>query len=230
ANERKTTHKQLIVLDLNGTVLHRAAKSKGGRKGYKRPHLDAFLRFALDNFAVMVWSSAQPPTIEEMLRKLLHPYSAEFVRVWDRRFCELDGGYFRKSASIKDLQRICDGFTLDQSPFRDVYGPSGGHLGACAEKKGHWTIDNIILVDDSETKAARNKDNHIHVTTFTNPVSYTLADKPQDDDLLRLQHYLEAYVANKDAYPSLVAYLKQHPWVGFRDAAAAPASTSATVD
>ncbi|KAJ2751831.1 hypothetical protein IWQ56_006822, partial [Coemansia nantahalensis] len=211
ANERETTHKQLIVLDLNGTVLHRASKNKGVRKGYPRPHLGEFLRFALDNFAVMVWSSAQPATIEEMLRKLLHPYYTEFVRVWDRRFCELNGRYFEKSPSIKDLQRICDGFGLDKSPFRNVYGSSEGRLGMSAEKRGHWTIDNIILVDDSESKAARNQDNHVHVATFGNPVASQMAGKPEDDDLLRLKQYLEAYVDNKDAFPSLVSYLKQHP-------------------
>ncbi|KAJ1730097.1 hypothetical protein LPJ61_003201 [Coemansia biformis] len=230
ANERNTTHQQLIVLDLNGTLLHRTQKNNGVRKGYPRPHLGEFLRFALDNFAVMVWSSAQPATIEEMLRKLLQPYCTEFVRVWDRRYCELGGSYFEKATSIKDLQRICDGFGLDQSPYRDTYGKYSGYRGACAEMKGHWTIDNIILVDDTETKAARNKDNHIHVSTFGNPNTPRETRAPTDDELLKLKQYLGGYVEKKASFPSLVAYLKEYPWTEFRDLAAATKGADTLTD
>ncbi|KAJ2785622.1 hypothetical protein H4R18_000438 [Coemansia javaensis] len=216
ANERRTQHKQLIVLDLNGTLLHRTARNKGRRKGYARPYLDEFLQFALDHFAVMVWSSAQPQSIREMLAKLMSPYSSRFVRVWDRRFCELDRPYFEKAACVKDLRRISDGFTLDESPYRDIYGPPEGYTGTCADAKGRWALDNIIIVDDSATKIERNPANHILVSTFADPAARKSDGTPADDDLLRLKQYLEGYVERRDTLPSLLAYLEETPWLQFR--------------
>ncbi|KAJ2618127.1 hypothetical protein H4S08_000051 [Coemansia sp. RSA 1365] len=218
ANERNTTHKQLIVLDLNGTLLCRGPRVVDRLRSIKpRPYLDEFMDFALENFAVMVWSSTQPGNINEMLRKTLSPHWKKFVRVWDRRFCELDGVYFGKSKSVKDLARICDGFSLEDSPNRNIYGTYDGYKGICSDMKGHWTLENTIIVDDSESKTALQKDNHVFVKPFEILKSIPKVDESTDKELLKLKQYLTAYLEQKEPRQSLVSYLKEHPWLEFRN-------------
>ncbi|KAJ1846371.1 hypothetical protein LPJ70_002074, partial [Coemansia sp. RSA 2708] len=217
-NERNSTHKELIVLDLNGTLLMRGPRNKdGSRSGFGRPYLGEFLRFALDNFAVMVWSSAQPSSIADMLNKLLAPYCKEFVRVWDRRFCDLDGPYFSKAQSVKDLERIFNGFNLADSPNCDIYGTYDGFTGVDAGSKGKWSLESTIIVDDSESKTALQKDNHIFVSTFNDPLATNKDNSPADSELLKLKNYLEVYTAQKEQYPSLLDYIRAHPWLEFRN-------------
>ncbi|KAJ1645746.1 hypothetical protein LPJ64_002684, partial [Coemansia asiatica] len=166
ANEERTMHKQLIVLDLNGTLVHRLQKVGDTRKVVARPGLGEFLNFALENFAVMVWSSAQPASVVSMLKSGFGAHAQHLVRVWDRRFCDMEGKYFSKTKTIKDLSRITDGFDLSQSPNCNVYGTYDGYLGVYPAKQGHWKLEDIVLIDDSESKAALQKENHIFISTF----------------------------------------------------------------
>ncbi|KAJ2492811.1 hypothetical protein IWW37_001109 [Coemansia sp. RSA 2050] len=159
----------------------------------------------------MIWSSAQPFSVNNMLQVFMKQEQKRFVRVWDRRFCGLVGAYYGKARTTKDLLKITEGYSLADSPHKNVYETYKGYLGIAPEMKGHWTLENTILVDDSETKAVQQKENHVHISSFE--------DLSRDDELLRLQHYLEMYVANKGAYPNLVDYLKEHPWPKFRDRA-----------
>ncbi|KAI9506534.1 NLI interacting factor-like phosphatase-domain-containing protein [Coemansia spiralis] len=216
-NERATAHKELIVLDLNGTLLKREKHRKDKtRMAYARPHLPEFLAFAVENFAVMVWSSAQPGNINNMLEGLMSPYYKSFVRVWDRRFCQLDGRYFGKSSSLKDLRRITDGFTLMDSSTRNAYGTYDGYLGICPEKRDHWKMENVILVDDSKSKAAQQKGNHIFISSYDGPKT-----NPDDDELLKFTDYLKGYLARKSEYSDLLSYLSKHSWPEFRTAGSA---------
>ncbi|KAJ2003571.1 hypothetical protein GGI04_002922 [Coemansia thaxteri] len=207
-NEARTKHRQLIVLDLNGTLIKRGPRGKdGSRAGYARPHLTEFLQFILKHFAVMVWSSAQPYSVNNMLQCFMNEQQKRFVRVWDRRFCDLDGFYHGKTRTTKDLLKITGGYSLADSPHRDVYGTYKGYLGIAPEVKDHWTLENMMLVDDSETKAALQRDNHLHISTFE--------DLRHDDELLHLQRYLQVYIDSRDQFPDLVSYLKQRPWSEF---------------
>lgn len=210
-NERTTKHKQLLVLDLNGTLILRGAhtKAKGmrGRMGYTRPYLKDFMDFVLEHFAVMVWSSAQPFSIDDMLSLLMKPYQKRLVRVWDRRFCGIEGDYFSKVQTIKDLVKITNGYTLANSPHANVFGSYRNYLGMAPEMKDHWKLEDILLIDDSEVKASLQKDNHIYVSTYK--------DTTNDDELVRLRKYLEAYVEQKADYSNLVDYVKQRPWMTF---------------
>ncbi|KAJ1901919.1 hypothetical protein LPJ66_000428 [Kickxella alabastrina] len=209
-NEKSTEHKQLIVLDLNGTLLYRGPHQRDRpRVVMARPKLDEFLEFATKHFAVMVWSSAQPENIMSMLKESFGDHEKKLVRVWDRRFCDLSGSYFSKAQSIKDLTRITDGFTLADSPNSNVYGTYEGHLGIFPEKQDHWKVENIILVDDSESKAAMQKDNHIFVSTYTGSW--------RDGELGVLTTYLHNYLCQKEKYPDLLGYVKDNSWIEFRN-------------
>ncbi|KAJ2846607.1 hypothetical protein IWW36_004270 [Coemansia brasiliensis] len=215
-NERNCAHKELLVLDLNGTLVWRGPRKKNkSRDGYPRPFLNEFLKFAVDNFAVMVWSSAQPASIADMLNKMLSPYHKQFIRVWDRRFCDIEGEYFAKSRTVKDLERIFNGFSLADSPNFNVYGTYNGYTGMCSDAKGKWTIENTVIVDDSASKTALQKDNHIFISPFKDPLRTNPDGSPADNQLLKLKEYLEGYTAHKEQYPALLDYLKTHPWLEF---------------
>ncbi|KAJ1949982.1 hypothetical protein EC988_004557, partial [Linderina pennispora] len=215
-NERATPFKELLVLDLNGTLLKRAPVSKTradgqrGRRGYLRPYLHEFLRFALDNFAVMVWSSAQAPSVHDMLAVTFAGMGKELVRVWDRRFCEIDGGYFKKSLAMKDLRKITDGYTLQDSPFRRILNKfdNVGYTGIDAASKGKWSLDNIVLIDDSEEKVLQ-PDCHLFISTYEDHT------KP-DSELKKVTEYLRAYAENRTKYGCLVAYMQQCQWSEFK--------------
>ncbi|KAJ1963557.1 hypothetical protein GGI12_001989 [Dipsacomyces acuminosporus] len=204
----------MIVLDLNGTLIKRTKRNTFGgcRYGYARPYLHKFLRFILDNFAVMVWSSAQPNSVFNMLKVMFGGMDKELVRVWDRRFCELDDHYFSNAESLKDLTRITNGFNLGHSPFNNIYKSyTGGYSGIDNEaKQGRWTLENIVLVDDSEEKAAKQQANHLFVTTFDDI-------HKGDKELLVLVKYLQRYAENRQAFDSLVSYMQSNPWLEFRD-------------
>ncbi|KAJ1906833.1 hypothetical protein LPJ81_001125 [Coemansia sp. IMI 209127] len=211
-NECATTYSELIVLDLNGTLLKRSGTKKDKKRlAVPRPYLQEFLKFATENFAVMIWSTAQPSNINNMVSSMLSPYYERFVRVWDRRFCDLNGKYFSNAPSIKDLRKITDGFTLARAPNRNIYGTYNGYLGISSSMKRNWEMNNIILVDDSESKAALQKENHIFISPFED-----ITGESDDRELLKLTQYLQCYLQNKKQYPNLVAYMSKHPWPEFQ--------------
>lgn len=66
----------LVVLDLNGTLLHRPSKSNPS-KFVERPYARTFLRYCLVNFAVAIWSSARPENVRRMCDALVMPPGSE---------------------------------------------------------------------------------------------------------------------------------------------------------
>ncbi|OMJ18726.1 hypothetical protein AYI70_g5184, partial [Smittium culicis] len=89
-----------------------------------RPGLTRFLDFAFKNLAVMVWSSAQPQNVLKMIRLGFGTHYDELYGIWDRRYCTLSGNYFTKCSSIKDLSRIWDGWSVNDSEYSYLYSGS----------------------------------------------------------------------------------------------------------
>jgi hypothetical protein len=91
--------RKLVVLDLNGTLLLR---SKGNRKVWARPYFQSFLSYlfhpsvstpklespSADSKAgldVMIWSSAQPHSVDFMVESIFGlKHAKQLVAVWDR--------------------------------------------------------------------------------------------------------------------------------------------------
>lgn len=80
------SRKKLLVLDLNGTLLLRPKLRKAI---LLRPYLPTFRSFLFHNevaswLDVMVWSSAQPQNVDEMVERCFSSQKRELKAVWAR--------------------------------------------------------------------------------------------------------------------------------------------------
>src|SRR6185312_4217227 len=73
----------LVVIDLNGTLLFRP-----GRKSTKfltRPHAGRFLRYCIETFTVVIWSSARPENVKIMCNTIIpKDLRGKVAGIWGR--------------------------------------------------------------------------------------------------------------------------------------------------
>lgn len=115
-----TEQRKLLILDLNGTLVHRAplhrTKQKPAppalddngrplprlRPTHPRPYMHAFrsYMFAPQTQAwldVMIWSSAQPHSVNDMAEKCFGPEKNKLLAVWARDTLGLSEDHYRTS-------------------------------------------------------------------------------------------------------------------------------------
>lgn len=142
-----TPRSLLIVLDLNGVLVHRGKKTK-----YKpRPGLDAFLDYIFANHHVMIWSSGMPQNVEGVVEKLLTPQQRDkLVAIWSRNKLRIPSKYYGEKVYVyKQLSWIWQDQDLQ------------------SRVPGKWSQRNTVLIDDSEYKAAAEPFNLIEVDEYT---------------------------------------------------------------
>ncbi|KAJ3558242.1 hypothetical protein NM688_g1038 [Phlebia brevispora] len=122
-----TEERKLLILDLNGTLVHRAPytrpKSRHDplptdefgralprlRPVHPRPYMAAFRQYLFSPdtqgwLDVMIWSSAQPHSVTDMADKAFGEDKAKLVAVWARDTLGLSSDqYSRKVQTVKDL-------------------------------------------------------------------------------------------------------------------------------
>ncbi|ORY93928.1 HAD-like domain-containing protein [Syncephalastrum racemosum] len=136
---RKHPQDQLLILDLNGTLVSRTKRNQGM---YVRPYADEFLDHIFRHYKVMVWSSAQPQSVDNMLQ-LFGRHERRLAKVWDRtKFNLSPQEYHRKTVTIKDLEEVWKAFG------------------------GKYDATNTIMLDDSPAKAVLQPYNSVHLTEF----------------------------------------------------------------
>lgn len=181
--------RRLLVLDLDETLihasetpLHRAADHiVYGYHVYRRPHLDTFLAACFDHYAVGIWSSASDEYVEAVA-KLIVPEPDRLQFIWGR-----------SKASYSRVRREDDDYTFfDPWNHRHYLKP------LAKLKRFGWTLDHMLIVDDTPEKCVRNFGNAIY------PREYDGRD--DDDELRLLARYLETL---KDA-PNLRKLEKRH--------------------
>ncbi len=154
---------KLLILDLDETLIYaaeepleHAADFRVGRYAvYKRPGLDTFLEFAADAFRVAVWTSSTEPYAQEIRHNILPAgYPLEFA--WARAKCT----------------RRLNELTLGYDYLKDLR-----KLG-----KRVASLDEVIVVDDTPSKLARNYGNLVRVRPFLG--------EPSDRELSILADYL----------------------------------------
>lgn len=168
----------LIVLDLNGTLLHRP--SKGGANFVARPKVKEFIRYLLTYHKVMVWSSAQPENVNRMCEQLVdEEQHQQLVAVWARDTLRIPASaYYSKVQVYKRLSWAWQ----DQSI-----------QAASAQPDSVWDQSNTVLIDDSAEKAASEPHNLICLEEFQ--------DRPaqrKSDVLGQVVNYLEALKHQND--------------------------------
>ncbi|EJD52610.1 hypothetical protein AURDEDRAFT_142524 [Auricularia subglabra TFB-10046 SS5] len=148
------TARKLLILDLNGTLLFRskATHPSKPRRVLLRPYVPAFLQYLFfrdTNYDLMVWSSAQPVNVKDMVEKVFGGTRKQLVAVWDRKYFNLSQkDYYKKSITLKNLEK-----------------PWNFLNAARAEGKQHSAATTLLL-DDSTVKASLQPYNHLCVTEF----------------------------------------------------------------
>ena len=161
---------KLLILDLNGTLVHRQRTHGKDRtidmrsaseKPILRPYLSEFMDFVFNSYSVMFWSSATPRNVDAMINATTtEEQRDQVIAVWARnRFGLSSEDYYKKTTTQKNLRKV----------FRDKE----------IRRKGArtWDISNTVLMDDSSLKAALQPFNHILVPEFK-------GDVQEDDDVL----------------------------------------------
>ncbi|KAJ6482488.1 hypothetical protein C8R45DRAFT_904708 [Mycena sanguinolenta] len=161
--------RKLLVLDLNGTLLLRAQRRSAPsgpnfgprpRTVHPRPYLNAFKEYIFHPSTTkwldaMVWSSAQPQSVADMLNHCLGQQQREFLAIWARDTMGLTPElYNKKTPTTKDLAKIWAAFP-------------------------EHSQQTTLLLDDSARKAHLHPYNHVCV------LEYVLDARKHDLDVWR---------------------------------------------
>jgi hypothetical protein len=180
----------LVVIDLNGTLLYRPDK-KNPTKFHMRPHAQTFLKYCVDTFTVVIWSSARPANVKAMCNTILTPdIRNKVAAIWGRdTFGLTQADYEQRTQCYKRLTKIW------QDPKITVRHP--------AFYEGHrWDQTNTVLIDDSREKARSEPHNLIEVPEY-------FGDVLERDDILPQVH---DYLNHLSMHSNVSACLQSHPW------------------
>lgn len=154
----------LLILDLDETLIHAAADGAdrepdfccGAHAIYRRPYLDFFLDFCCSNFDVAVWTTGGRDYARCVVEQTFAERAEALHFVWSRSRC-----VHRFDEELQDWYFVKD--------LRKL-------------KRRGYDLTQVLIVDDTPSKLARNYGNLVRVTPF-------LGD--QGDDELR---YLPTYL------------------------------------
>jgi len=196
----ETPQKLLVILDLNGTLFYRTKGSN--RSVTSRPYLSTFLDFLFEHCTVMVWSSAQPHSVEAMLGCGFGNRVPKLARIWTREHFRLPRvDYTRKVLTIKDLEFVWEGIEAEEQLLAAKQAGSKKE-GSTAVIKYDQT--NTVLIDDSKDKSQLQPHNGLALTDF----DHDLARAGTDDELLKVKSYLERLIYQKN----VSAYMRADPF------------------
>ncbi|EMC96587.1 hypothetical protein BAUCODRAFT_33948 [Baudoinia panamericana UAMH 10762] len=175
----------LVVLDLNGTLVHR--KKGGGSNFTARVHVPEFLHYLLTNHKVMIWSSARPENVKDMCAKLFTKTKRDqLVAIWARDKLRLTPHQYNEKVQVyKQLSWVWRDHDIDLT---------------CAQGE-IWDQDNTVLIDDSVEKAASEPFNLIKIDEYC-------GGKDQLDMLGPLIQYLEVLKTVVD----VSSWMRVHPF------------------
>ncbi|KAH7922252.1 hypothetical protein BV22DRAFT_1094986 [Leucogyrophana mollusca] len=193
-----SSSRKLLILDLNGTLLirsqhgskNRYAPVPGGgppngpmprlRAVQPRPYIPAFRAylFAPETktwLDTMVWSSAQPHSVTDMVDKVFGDKIDELKAVWDRESLGLaKQDYFRKTQTTKDLTKPWKLLPLNSNPAtlssHDASPPPSHSTSAGATSPLAHSALTTLLLDDSPLKARLQPYNHVCIPEYSAPM------------------------------------------------------------
>lgn len=180
----------LVVIDLNGTLLYRPNKLNP-TYFRMRPHAQTFLKYCVDTFTVVIWSSAKPANVNAMCNTILTPDIREKVAaIWGRdTFGLSQEDYNLRTQCYKRLSKIWDD--------RKIAGRHPGYYEGC-----RWDQTNTVLIDDSREKARTEPHNLIEAPEY-------FGDLHERDDILPQVH---DYLNHLSMHSNVSACLYKYPW------------------
>jgi hypothetical protein len=180
----------LVVIDLNGTLLHRPNK-KNPTKFQLRPNTTKFLKYCIDTFTVVIWSSARPENVLNMCQTILPKDLLEKVTaIWGRdKFGLTSEEYLLRVQCYKRLTKLWN------DPQIALSHPE-------YQSGGRWGQINTVLMDDSQEKARSEPFNLIQVPEFVGNDKETGEILPQVHD--HLNHL--------SMHSNVSACLRAHPF------------------
>lgn len=176
----------LVVIDLNGTLVHRPTR-RNPHNIVARPHARLFLKYCIETFRVVIWSSARPGNVRTMCERLLDPLQLQrVIAIWGRdRFGLSAEDYNQRTQCYKRLTQLWADPTIAAAH------PSGGV----------WNQGNTVLIDDSVEKARSEPYNAITLPEYVG--------KRENPPVLPLVHdYLNLLAWHAD----ISTYIRTHPF------------------
>ncbi|KAF7148601.1 hypothetical protein RHSIM_Rhsim03G0082500 [Rhododendron simsii] len=196
--------KKLLVLDLNGLLVHRVYRFRpntnvqnypppdvisGPFLVFTRPFCSEFLEFCFERFEVGIWSSARERSIDTILSSIKTGLKDKLLFVWDQEKCT-DSGFKslerkRKPIFLKELRKLWEDPTL---PW-------------CC---GPYSSSNTLLIDDARYKALLNPPN-----TAIFLQSYKVDNG--NDTVLESNSELRLFLDGLSEADDVPSYVKEHP-------------------
>ncbi|KAH7108092.1 hypothetical protein BKA62DRAFT_824318 [Auriculariales sp. MPI-PUGE-AT-0066] len=165
--------RKLVVLDLNGALVFREKFAPYGlsnranvRSLTPRPYLQAleqYLAHESGSWCFMIWSSAQPHSVQAMVNSAFSSsFREKLLLKWNRTHFNLSQEeYHAKSVTLKDLDKPW-AFLARQATLT-CFDPTS-----------------TLLLDDSTTKAVTQPYNHVCITEFDDEASKRVRMRIQD--------------------------------------------------
>lgn len=198
----------LVIIDLNGTLVHRPSH-KSPRHIVPRPFAQQFLKYCIDTFHVMIWSSARPGNVAAMCEKLIErDRLGRVVAVWGRdRFGLSADDYNCRVQCYKRLSKVWRDPAV-RATYPADFDDAGRRRrmidgGGQEEEKwrpGSWNQGNTVLIDDSREKARSEPHNAIEIPEFSG--------KETEHVLPRVHDYLNTLACQAD----VSTYIRVHPF------------------
>jgi len=153
----------LIILDLDETLIHASLTELDALYSFKvdeyfiyiRPLLHTFLTNLSHHFAIGIWSSASDEYVQEITRQIL-PDTLEPILIWGRSKCTVK----------RDVNYDTYNFEKRLDKLK---------------KKG-YSLEQILIIDDSPSKSRTNYGNAIYIKEFLGDMN--------DQELQFLYEYL----------------------------------------
>ncbi|PIL32551.1 hypothetical protein GSI_05254 [Ganoderma sinense ZZ0214-1] len=251
--DEPATSRKLLVLDLNGTLLHRAPhtfrpKSRTAtvdsrkrdrhsnflprlRPVHPRPYMPAFRNYLFHSrtkewLDVMVWSSAQPHSVGDMVDKCFEEHKDDLLAVWARDTLGLSNDhYFRKVQTVKDLAKPWS--LLSPKPTDTLPSPhnsiaSTPHTSpepssplrrnndsirpaVDASPQAHSALTTLLL-DDSPRKAELQPFNHVCIGEYSGEKRVKdLENLQKEQDLAAARGQVDAYIVESETVDATTA-------------------------
>ena len=184
-----TPQNLLVVIDLNGTLLYRPGRHS--TKFHARPHAKLFLKYCIETFTVVIWSSARPQNVKAMCETIIpHKLRDQVAGIWARDKFDLTmEDYNERIQCYKRLEKVWGTPEIAATHPSFKYG-------------GRWDQTNTVLIDDSLEKARSEPHNLVEVPEWFGNLN-------EADDILPQVHDYLNFLSH---HSNVSACLRAHPF------------------